>query len=228
MRAVLIGVVLVLLFFLVRNSSSLDAGLTYFNPVLLGYGALFVAGVVAAELLRPVLSLLSAGSRFVVVVLLAGLVWFGFDQARQAGILPDFQVNESGRAGSKAPVSKPLTVLSPAWDGVYRAVAQINNRSIGVLVHMATPLVLLQYEEAVRLGFRPESLTFKDRITVSDHKVKAAKITLGTVRIDAITVLNVEAAIAEKGAIETSLIGLSFLDRLSVVALKDGTLVLGQ
>jgi aspartyl protease family protein len=220
MRAILIFVVLGLLFLLVKNAGDVESGRQGLNPVLLGYGALFAAGIVAAELLRPVLSLMGATSRFVVVALIAALVWFGFDQARNIGILP---LALSDPSALPDPQETPLQTRLPlAWDGVYRTVAQVNNRSLGVMLDTGTPLVILQYAEAERLGLRPERLTFDARIPVADRNVTAAKLVLPSVRIDDVELFNVKAAIAEAGALETSIIGLSFLSRLSAAALIDG------
>ncbi|MFT4716727.1 MAG: clan AA aspartic protease (TIGR02281 family) [Paracoccaceae bacterium] len=226
MRAILVFVVLGLLYLLVKNSGDLEAGEKGINPVLLGYGALFAAGIVTSELLRPVLSLMGATSRFVVVAIIAGLVWFGFQQARNSGILP-LALTDPGRvATTNEPVRQ--TWLPLAWDGVYRAVAQVNNMSLGVLIDTGAALVILQYEEAERLGLHPERFKFDQRITVADRKIIGAKFVLGSVRIDDVEMFNVVAAVAEPGALETSVIGLSFLTRLSTAAIIDDQFYMRQ
>ncbi|MFQ5438291.1 MAG: TIGR02281 family clan AA aspartic protease [Paracoccaceae bacterium] len=227
MRAILVLAVLVLLFLLVRNSTTLDAGLTHIDPIIAGYGALFIAGIVTAELLRPLLSLLSGSSRFVVVAVLAALVWLGADRMLLQDRLPAFVPEPASHSPATAGNGRQ-TSLSPSWDGIYRTVAQINNQSVGALIDPATPLVLLQYQEAERIGLHPETLTFSDRIAVSDRKVSAARLTLVSVRIDTLDLLQVDAAIAAPGELETSLVGLSFLNRLDRVQFSDGTLVLAR
>ena len=77
--------VLALLNLLVDRGTDLEIGLGEVNPVLLGYGALFITGIVAGELLRPILSQMAPVLRFVVVAVLAGMVWVGFEQARNSG-----------------------------------------------------------------------------------------------------------------------------------------------
>jgi clan AA aspartic protease (TIGR02281 family) len=226
MRAILIFVVLGLLYLLVRNSADLDAGKPGINPVLLGYGALFAAGIVTAELLRPILSLMGATSRFVVVAIIAGLVWLGFEQARNAGILPLALTDPTSLPKTGEPVRQ--TRLEVSWDGVYRAVAQVNNMSLGVLVDTGTPFVILQYAEAERLGLHPERLKFDQRVAVADRKITAGGLVLGSVRIDDVELLNVKALVAEPKALETSIIGLSFLTRLSTAAIVNGQFYMRQ
>lgn len=226
MRAIIILVVLGLLFLLVKNSASLDLRTDQVNPVILGYGALFAGGIVAAELLRPLLSLLGATSRFVVVAIIAAMVWVGFEGARNAGRIPEALLNPEARP-TDAEIA-PQTRLQVSWDGVYRAVAQVNNMSLGVMVDTGTPLVLLQYSEAERLGMQPQRLKFDQRVSVADRKINAATLRLFSVRIDTIELLNVEGAIAAPGELETSVVGLSFLHRLSNVALIKEELFLRQ
>jgi len=226
MRAILVFVVLGLLFLLVRNSTAVNAGEQGLNPVLLGYGALFASGIVTAELLRPILARMGAVTRFTVVAMIAGLVWFGFEQARMAGILPLALSDPSAVSETSEPIQQ--TSLPLAWDGVYRAVAQINNMSIGVLIETGTPLVILQYEEAERLGFNPSALPFDQRLPLGDRKIEAALFKLFSVRIDDVEQLNVKGAIAAKGAVETSVIGLSFLNGLSAAAIINEQFYLRQ
>lgn len=225
MRALLVLLVLGLLFVLVKYGTDLDVGISGINPVVLGYGALFAAGLVAAELLRPLLSLMSPVSRFVVVAVIAALVWFGFEQARDTGIIPDSILDPSAIGQDEQDQTKRV-MLQPAWDGVFRTVAQVNNMSLGVIVETGTPFVMLQYEEAERLGLHPERLEYNDRLPVGDRKVTAARTRFLSVRIDDIELIEVDAAIAEPGALESSLIGLSFLSRLKTAGLIDNVFLL--
>lgn len=228
MRAILGGFVLVLLFVLVRSSRIFDGGLAGISPIVFGYGALFAAGIVTSELLRPLLSALAPSSRFVMVALMAGLVWFAVEQARLAGTIPDAVLGLPPSSSPSNPKLPATTRVPVAWDGVYRAVAQINNTSFGVVIDTATPLVILQYAEAERLGFRPEQQEFNTRLTVSDRKINVAPVLLPSVRLDGVEILVVKGAIAEKGALQTSLIGLSFLNRLSAFGLANGQMFLRQ
>ncbi len=227
MRTFLVLVVLVLLFALIRNNTGFDPSLGAIDPTLLGYGALFAAGIVAAELLRPLLTRLGASSRFVVVAVLAGLVWYTLDRAHVSDVISNavFNVESVSSDETKTPAE---VILKPAWDGVFRTVAQVNNRSVGVLVAPASPVVVLQYEEAERLGLHPETLDFNARIAVAERKIVAARFTLSSIRMNAIELFDIDAAIAEKGAVESNVFGLSFLNRLSGVALRNGDLVLRQ
>ena len=224
MRAVLVLVGLGALWALTATFTEIDLTPVGANPVLMGYGALFAAGIVAAELLRPVLALLSPASRFVVVAVLAALVWVGFQTARTAGMIPD-SVLTADRAGQARAVQ---TRIPPAWDGVYRAVFQINRQSTGAMVDLGTPLVLLQAEEAERMGFDLSKVQYNQRVPLADRRIRVAPLTFLSVGIDDIELFGVKGAIAAPGELDGNVIGLSFLQGLSAFGLVDGVLYLRQ
>ena len=88
MRALLILIVLGVIYLGVRSLTDIRIDVANANPVLLGYGALFTAGIVAAELLRPLMQRMSALSRFTIVAALAAIVWLSFEMARLSGRIP--------------------------------------------------------------------------------------------------------------------------------------------
>lgn len=55
-----------------------------------------------------------------------------------------------------------------------------------------------------------------------------APVSLDRVRVEDITIRNVPAAVAEKGALGTRLLGMSFLSRLKNFQIQQGELVLTQ
>ena len=227
MRLFLAIVALVLLFALIRSNTGFDFSLGSVDPALLGYAALFAAGIVASELLRPLLSRLGAAARFVVVAILAGLVWMAVERGDVTALLSQtiFHAETLDSDNIKPPAE---VRLKPAWDGVFRTIAQVNSRSVGVLVAPSVPVVVLQYSEAERLDLHPETLDFNDRIAIADRKIEAAPFKITSIRMNGIELFDVKAAIAKKDALESNIFGLSFLNRLTDVLLEGGDLVLRQ
>ena len=76
-------------------------------------------------------------------------------------------------------------------------------------------LVALTYEDAERVGARltPEDFTVK--MATANGTVEGAPFRIGEVRIDDLIVHNVEAVVLPKGRLGVSLLGMSFLRRLS-------------
>ncbi|MCB1368991.1 MAG: TIGR02281 family clan AA aspartic protease [Rhodobacteraceae bacterium] len=223
MRALLILIVLGVIYLGVRSLTDIRIDVANANPVLLGYGALFTAGIVAAELLRPLMQRMSALSRFTIVAALAAIVWLSFEMARLSGRIPAALLDPQSSQQDLRIVHLPQ-----AWDGLYRTIAQVNSQSLGVIIDTSTPLVILTYDEAERLGLVHDGLAFTDRVAVSDRKIAAALLPFMSVRVGDLEILKVDGAIAEPGALGTSLIGLSYLSRLKAAGVIGRDMVLQQ
>jgi aspartyl protease family protein len=89
-------------------------------------------------------------------------------------------------------------------------------------------MVALTYEDAKRVGLSPHSLDFSARVETANGIAHVAPVTLGRVRVGDITIRNVPAAVAEKGALATNLLGMSFLGRLESFHIQGDELVLNQ
>jgi aspartyl protease family protein len=84
--------------------------------------------------------------------------------------------------------------------------------------------VVLTYEDAARLGLSPQRLDFSARVETANGVSHVAPV----IRVDDITVRDVEAVVAERGALDTNLLGMSFLGRLKSFAKQGSELVLEQ
>jgi aspartyl protease family protein len=110
-------------------------------------------------------------------------------------------------ASSNAQVTK-------AADGHYWAEASVNGSAVRFLVDTGATAVALTSEDAMRLGLAPAALNYDIDVTTADGKTRAAAVKLRTVTIAGARVDNVEALVIEKG-LKTSLLGMSYLGRLS-------------
>jgi aspartyl protease family protein len=88
--------------------------------------------------------------------------------------------------------------------------------------------VFLTYEDAERLGLSPQRLDFYGAVETANGVTRVAPVRLDRVRVDDITVRDVPAAIAEKGALATNLLGMSFLGRLKSFQMQGRELILVQ
>lgn len=116
--------------------------------------------------------------------------------------------------------------LRKAWDGHFRAVAQINGAKVGMLIDTGASMVLLTYEDAAAVGLAPEALDFDQPVITANGKARVATVLLDSVNIGEIGLAGVRAAIAQKGALHSSLLGMSFLNRLQEISFQRDTLVL--
>jgi aspartyl protease family protein len=121
------------------------------------------------------------------------------------------------------------TVTLPAGDyGHFRAEAEINGRDIDVMVDTGASLVALTYDDARRAGIFVTPSNFTHTAQTANGIARVAPVTIPRISIGDITVRNVPAVVSERGASERTLLGMSFLGRLSRVEMRGGTLVLQE
>jgi aspartyl protease family protein len=106
--------------------------------------------------------------------------------------------------------------------------AAINDRPATFMADTGATLVVLSYEEAARLGLSPQRLDFSGRVETANGVARVAPVTLDRVRVEDILVRDVPALVAERGALATNLLGMSFLGRLKSFQMQGSDLVLVQ
>ena len=119
-----------------------------------------------------------------------------------------------------------MTELQSSANGHYITRASINNQGIDVLVDTGASAVALSYEDAEAVGLRPSSLAFDVPVNTANGVGKAARVTLRKVEIDNVRVSDVDGLVLQKGALEGTLLGMSFLSRLRSFSVENGKLVL--
>jgi aspartyl protease family protein len=104
--------------------------------------------------------------------------------------------------------------------------AEVNGRSADFMADTGATLVVLTFEDAARLGLSPHSLEFSGLAQTANGIARVAPVSLDRVRVEDITVRDVQAVVAEKGALATNLLGMSFLGRLKSFQMQGSELVL--
>lgn len=120
-------------------------------------------------------------------------------------------------------------VTLPAGDyGHFSAEADINGRDINVMVDTGASLVALTYEDARRAGISVTPSDFTHTAQTANGTARVAPVTIPRISIGDITLRNVAGVVSERGASERTLLGMSFLGRLSRVEMRAGSLVLQE
>lgn len=112
--------------------------------------------------------------------------------------------------------------------GQYITTASIDDMPVDVLVDTGASKVALSYEDAERIGLKPYFLRFDQPVSTANGIVEAATVTLRRIEIDNVVVHDVEGMVLPQGAMRGTLLGMSFLSRLSGFRMSDGTLYLEQ
>lgn len=116
--------------------------------------------------------------------------------------------------------------LKASPDGHYYARAELNGRPIDVMVDTGASMVALTYEDAERAGLRLKPSDFTSQVSTANGVAAVAPVMLDRVSIGRITVRDVRAAVCERGRLEKTLLGMSFLSRLERVGISQGRLML--
>ena len=119
-------------------------------------------------------------------------------------------------------------VLRAGANGHYEVRAHINGRPVDVMVDTGATLVALTYEDAAAAGIFPGEGDFKHKVNTANGVARVAAVTLDQVSIDDITIRNVSGFVAERGKLGTTLLGMSFLSKLSRAEMSRGTLTLQE
>jgi aspartyl protease family protein len=106
--------------------------------------------------------------------------------------------------------------------------AAVNGHLANFVADTGATYVVITYDDAERLGLSPQTLDFSAPVQTANGVTHVAPVTLDRVRVDDITVRNVPAAVAEKGALATNLLGMSFLRQLNSFHIEGNELVLIQ
>jgi aspartyl protease family protein len=111
-------------------------------------------------------------------------------------------------------------------NGHFNTEAEINGRPVEVMIDTGATVVALSYEDAERAGLYISESDFTGAVSTANGVARVAPVTLDRVTIGDITVRDVPAAVAERGRLRTSLLGMTFLNKLSRFDMRSGTLVL--
>jgi aspartyl protease family protein len=154
--------------------------------------------------------------------------------------LASARVSHAARIGDNAP--RPQTVQSAVspraglneyriaadGQGQYFADVEIEGKRLHMLVDTGASSVALSYEDAAAAGVLPLPADYKFAVNTANGVARVARVRLRNVRVGPLTVHDVEAFVGERGALASSLLGMTFLSKLSHIEVAAGALVLRQ
>jgi aspartyl protease family protein len=119
-----------------------------------------------------------------------------------------------------------VTELKANKTGHFVTSADINGSAVQVLVDTGATVVALSYEDAADIGLHPGSLDFNVPVSTANGVAQAARVKIDLISIDGIEVEDVEGLVLPEGALQGTLLGMSFLSRLGSFKVEDGILYL--
>jgi len=124
------------------------------------------------------------------------------------------------------PAQAAMTELKAVQGGHFITSADINGSSVTVLVDTGATAVALSYEDASSIGLRPGSLDYDVPVSTANGIANAARVKIDQISIDGVEVEDVEGLVLPEGALQGTLLGMSFLSRLDSFKVEDGVLIL--
>ena len=115
--------------------------------------------------------------------------------------------------------------VAKAADGHFWAEAEVNGREVRFLVDTGATDVALTADDARRLGVNLSSLTFDRDVSTAAGMSKAAHVDLDYVSVAGARVDHVSALVLQSG-LSTSLLGMTYLGRLSKFEATQNALIL--
>ena len=116
-------------------------------------------------------------------------------------------------------------VLDADSRGHYLVDAEVNGETIRFLVDTGASMVALSRDDAARAGFRPGPADFSHRAQTANGVARVAPVTIDEIALGDISVSNVRGAVIDV-PMQHSLLGMSFLSRLSGYEVRGRQLIL--
>jgi len=111
-------------------------------------------------------------------------------------------------------------------DGHFLVNARVNGAEIPTIFDTGASAVVLTAADAQRAGIDIGGLRFEVPVSTANGRGRAALVRLETIDVGGIERRNIRAFVAERGALDTSLLGMSFLETLTRYSVSSNSLEL--
>lgn len=160
-------------------------------------------------------------------------IWVGMLLALTGAYSYRFEVSDFvGRVASELMPSEPQVgeggevIVNRRLNGEFAVAAKVNGARVTFLFDTGASVVVLTAADARRAGIDTRGLDFDVPVTTANGAAMAAEVRLDSIEVGPIVMRNVRALVARPGALEESLLGMSFLERLKSYAVERGRLIL--
>lgn len=220
----LIGLGLALFFLIIRHDDGTIAGLESHDFASLAVKAavlIFFAGTIIAMFRGRFMQAVEAALFWVVIALLLAGVYAYRVELQEVG---DRIVAEliPGRT-----VSRGFTVeVARSRGGDFQVSAEINGANVAMVLDTGASTVVLTQDAAKAAGLPLEILAYTVNIDTANGRTRAAAVSLDRLAVGSIVERSVPALVALPGQLRTSLLGMTFLNRLKGWEVRGDRLVI--
>lgn len=136
-----------------------------------------------------------------------------------AGLVPGSPISRIDADGISVMLEKRAS-------GHFEARGMVNGTPIRFLIDTGATRTVLAYQDAMRLGFDPDSLTFSIPVMTANGEARAAAASADEIRIGDIARQRVPILVTGPGQLDQSLLGMNFLGSLSGLDVRGDRLIL--
>jgi aspartyl protease family protein len=222
--ALLIGLTLALLALVVRHDDGTIAGLATHDFASLAVKIallVFLGGAVLAMFRYRFTEAIEAALFWAVLALLLAAAYSYRAELRDVGdrVLAELI---PGR-----PAVRGLVVeIARGRGGEFQVATQLNGSRVPMVLDTGASTVVLTQEAARAAGLPLEVLAYNVNIDTANGRTRAAAVTLDRLAVGSIVERSVPALIAQPGQLKTSLLGMTFLNRLQGWEVRGERLIL--
>jgi len=143
------------------------------------------------------------------------IIAYGFRDVLRAQLFPAAMVQVSG----------DTIELRRGSDGHFHATLEVNGEPVRFMVDTGASGIVLSRRDAEKVGLDPDALAFLGTAQTANGRVATAGVRLGLVRLGTFTDTGVPASVTE-GGLDTSLLGMEYLDRFANIAITGDVMTL--
>lgn len=136
-----------------------------------------------------------------------------------AGLVPGSPISTGALDGRER-----VTLLRDRG-GHFTARGEVDGATVLFVVDTGATVVVLTREDAIRAGIAVDALSYDAPVSTANGTTTAARLRLDRLAVGDIERENVQAMVAREGALEQSLLGMSFLSRLSSFEFRGDRLI---
>lgn len=182
---------------------------------------IFIGGAVLALFRERIAEAFQAAAFWVVIGLLLAVGYTYRHDLRDIGdrVLSELMPGRAATRGGTVEIAR-------GQRGEFQVTAEINGARIATVYDTGASAVVLTQDAAKAAGLPLDFLNYSVAVETANGRTRAAPVTLDRIKIGGIVERAVPALIAQPGQLRTSLLGMSFLNRLQSSEVRGDRLVL--
>ena len=112
--------------------------------------------------------------------------------------------------------------------GHFRARGEVGNISVNFLVDTGATEIVLSHDDALRARIDTSSLNYNHPVSTANGITTSARQKIDNISVGSISFQNISVMIARKGDLDTSLLGMNFINRLRAFEIRGDRMIFTQ